>query len=304
MADNGAMMSTATRVWLATCALLLVGLGLPTTAAAAEDGLTLTLDSGREVAVRLRRDAPADAPQPAIILLGGFQRGGGAIDLVQTELPVVWVGMDYPYDPPRKFIFPGSLKQLPAFSTAVDETLEALRKLVATLRERADVDARRISIIGASAGAPFATIAGAQAGIPGIVIVQGFGDLPTVIAHQFVRRWQPKYGDWVVRPAHWLASALVWGLGLPHPEQYARQYTAEQQVLYIEAADDERIPASATEALWQAIGETDASRSRRTLDGGHLGGDKTQALIDEMLRIGIAWMSETGLLSAEQSDGN
>lgn len=270
--------------------------GLPVPLAAAEDSLTLTLDSGREVPVRLRRDAPADTPQPAIILLGGFQRGGGAIDLVETELPVIWVGMDYPYDPPRKFIFPGSLRQLPAFSTAVDETLEALRKLVATLRARPDVDAQRISIIGASAGAPFATIVGAQANIPGIVIVQGFGDLPTVIAHQFVRRWQPKYGDWVVRPAHWLARGLVWGLGLPHPEQYARQYQAGQQVLYIQAADDERIPASATQALWDAIGDSGASRTRRTLGGGHLGGSKDQALINEMLRVGVAWMREAELL--------
>lgn len=299
MADNAAMRSNATRGWLAACALLLGVFAQPASAMATEDSLTLTLDSGREVAVRLRRDAPADAPQPAIILLGGFQRGGGAIDLIKSELPVIWVGMDYPYDPPRKFIFPGSLKQLPAFSTAVDETLEALRKLVATLRSRADVDAQRISIIGASAGAPFATIAGAQADIPGIVIVQGFGDLPTVIAHQFVRRWQPKYGDWVVRPAHWLASALVWGLGLPHPEKYARQYEDGQQVLYIQAADDERIPASATQELWQAIGDSGASRTRRTLDGGHLGGARDQVLIDEMLRIGITWMGESGLLPAE-----
>lgn len=304
MADNGAMTAIATPSWLVTCALLVATIGLPVPEVAAEDGLMLTLDSGREVAVRLRRDAPAKAPQPAIILLGGFQRGGGAIDLVQTEWPVIWVGMDYPYDPPRKFIFPGSLRSLPDFSTAVDETLEALRKLVAQLRARPDVDAERIVIIGASAGAPFATIAGAQAQIPGVIIVQGFGDLPGVIAHQFILRWQPKYGDWVVRPAHWLASALVWGLGLPHPEHYARQYTSAQQVLYIQAADDKRIPSRATQALWEAIGDSGAARERRTLDGGHLGGGDTQALIDDMLRVGVQWMEDSDLLRRQVHPAN
>lgn len=266
----------------------------------ADPGFTVTLDSGRDVAVRLRADAPSDAPQPAIILLGGFQRGAGAIDLVQTDLPVLWVGMDYPYDPPRKFIFPGSLKHLPAFSTAVDETLEALRRVVTRLRERADVDAQRISIIGASAGTPFATIAAAQADIPGVVIVQGFGDLPEVIAHQFILRWQPEYGDWVVWPARALAHVLVWGLDLPHPEVFARRYTADQQVLFVQATDDKRIPARATQALWDAVGSSPAKASRTAMDGGHLGGDDTQALVNEMLRIGIDWMRTADLLADSQ----
>lgn len=282
-------------LWIVVTATACLSVLSPVVADTPADGLTLTLDSGRDVAVRLRRDAPSPEPQPAIILLGGFQRGGGAIDLVKTELPVIWVGMDYPYDPPRKFIFPGSLRFLPDFSTAVDETLEALNKLVATLRARPDVDAERITIIGASAGAPFATIAAAQAQIPGVIIVQGFGDLPGVIAQQFTLRWQPKHGDWVVRPAHWLARILVWGLGLPHPEAYAARYTAGQQVLYIDAVDDKRIPAAATELLWQTIDATPADAQRRSLEGGHLSGEG-DPLIDEMLRVGTQWMHEQGLL--------
>ena len=290
-----AMSALICNSWSVAAATVCLSVLSPALAATPADGLTITLDSGREVAARLRRDAPSKQPQPALILLGGFQRGGGAIDLVKTELPVIWVGMDYPYDPPRKFIFPGSLRFLPDFSTAVDETLEALRKLVATLRARPDVDAERIVIIGASAGAPFATIAAAQAQIPGVIIVQGFGDLPGVVAHQFVLRWQPRYGDWVVRPAHWLAHLLVWGLGLPHPEAYAAQYTADQQVLFIDAVDDERIPASATELLWSAIEATPADAQRRSLDGGHLSGEG-DPLIDEMLRVGTQWMQAQGLL--------
>lgn len=279
----------------AAVALVWAMTACPAAASAATDELTLSLDSGREVAVWLRNDAPSAMPQAAVILLGGFQRGGGAIDLVTTELPVIWVGMDYPYDPPRKFIFPGSLRHLPDFSTAVDETLEALLKLVARLRARPDVDADRIVIIGASAGAPFATIAAAQAQIPSVIIVQGFGNLSAVVAQQFILRWQPKYGDWVVRPAHWLARVLVWGLGLPQPERYAARYTADQRVLFIDAVQDERIPASATEALWQAIEATPAQADRHRLAGGHLSG-AGDPLIDEIVRTGAQWMESNGLL--------
>ncbi|MCI0749606.1 MAG: hypothetical protein L0Y32_03525, partial [Nevskiales bacterium] len=61
---------------------------------------------------------------------------------------------DYPFDAPRKFIFPDSLKLAPELRDAIHGTLDGIGKLHDALKQRPDIDPARITVAGASAGAP------------------------------------------------------------------------------------------------------------------------------------------------------
>ena len=283
------------------CGILFLSGGLCLPALAQEpvhsQVLRLDLDSGRQLVATLRIPTEAKGRLPVVMLFGGFQDAAEVLDLVHTPVPLIWASFDYPYDPPRKFIFPNALGHLPAFKQAVADTFDGIAKLNAALRVHPRVDPARISIAGASAGAPFAVIGGARNQIPGVIIVQGFADLPRVIAFQLERRWVPDYGEWTRWPASWLAHLLVWGLDLPEPGDYAPQLTGNQRALMVTAAEDDMIPPESTAALWAALQTSGATAEKIQLPGGHLRGSRT-GLIARIIEVSLDWLQQQGLLPA------
>lgn len=260
----------------------------------------ITLDSGRPLELVLSRPAEIDGPLPAVMLFGGFEGTARILDYIHSERPLIRASFNYPWDKPEQV----SLRRVPAiiadFGRAVDDTLAGIDALSQWLRSHPQVDASRLMLVGASAGAPFATIGGARNRIPGVVIVQGFGQLASVIAHQFNLRLQPDYGIWI-KPLSWvLAQLVVHGLDLPAPEQAARELKTDQQILFITAREDERIPAAASNALWQAILASDARASRHDLAGAHLRGFGDPA-IDRIMALALDWMQRSDLLPPAQS---
>lgn len=265
-------------------------------AAFVEERVPLTLDDGRVIEATLRRPAQATGRLPALMLFGGFQRAAQVLDLVHLDRPVIWASFDYPFDPPRKFRFPQSFRHAPEARAAIHGTFDGVARLHAALRARPDVDPARITVIGASAGAPFATVAAARNGIPGVILVQGFADVTRVVQHLFVRKLKPKYGRWIEWPALWLAQWLNWYCEIPDVAAAARTLRAGQQVLLVTASDDDYVPREATEALWSALQGSGARHERMDLPGAHLGVGDDRARIADILARAVQWMERRGLL--------
>lgn len=278
--------------------LLLFSLLLAPAALFAADRITplqLELPNGRRLPAEIRAPDHADGRLPAVMLFGGFQGTAEILDRITTGQAVVRASFPYPWDPPRRLRAGNLRDSLLDFRRAVDDTIDGIVALTTALLARDDVDPDRISIVGASAGAPFAVFAAGRAGIPGLVIVQGFGQVPDVIGRQFELKLRQDHGAWVAPVSRLLGRAISCYLDLPAPEDDARRLRSGQRVLMITATDDERIPAAATEALWQALQASDAEIDRVDRPGAHLRGYGDPA-IDEILAQAIAWLRSSDLI--------
>lgn len=287
---------------MVVCPLFLLALVLLAPAApaiAAEfrtETLTLTLDDGRELPAQLRIPAGARGPLPALMLFGGFRRAAKVLDLVHSERPAVWATFDYPFKPPRRFRFPASLLDAPAARDAIHGGFEGVVKLHEALARHPAVDPARITVVGASAGAPFATVGAARSPIPGVILVQGAGDITAVIENLIYRKYRAKYGEWVKRPSRWLAEWINWYCEIPDIAAQARQLRVSQKVLMFTAVQDDFVPKPATESLWTALQDSPAQVERIDVEGVHLGVGEDSERITDLLQRAMKWMEQNGLL--------
>ncbi|MGQ0530391.1 MAG: alpha/beta hydrolase family protein [Panacagrimonas sp.] len=277
---------------LAVALLLLSGVARAQIRAEAQ--LELSLDSGRRVLARIVLPTAPVARLPAVILLGGFERGAAALDLIPPGYPAVLASFDYPLVLPDSIGLREGLRLLPEVRRAVHDTQDAIGLLHAALAQREDVDTARISIVGVSLGAPFAVIAAADHGIPGLAVIHGFGRLPQVIGQQFIWRWDVEDRVWA-RPLAWLlGQVLARAAGLPDVELHAQRLRAHQRVLMLSAADDERIPTAATRSLIHALHASAAQVQVETEPGDHLSGE-ADPRIPLLLQRTDRWRAEQGL---------
>lgn len=278
-------------------AIAIVLLGAAAPVAAAEDRretIPFTLNDGRQATAQLRIPADARGRLPAVMLFGGFRRGEKVLDLVRTDTPLIWANLDYPFDPPRKFVFPDSFRYAPEMRDGIHNMFEGVDRLYAALKARPDVDPARITIVGASAGTPFATVGAATNGIPGVILVQGFAQVRDVVQHLFVRKLEPKYGAWVRGPAWLLATWIHWYCEIPDIAAYARQLKPQQKVLLFTAAEDDYIPRPASDALWTALEESGAQAERLLQPGRHMRGKEKE--VAEILERSLQWLRQNGLI--------
>jgi dienelactone hydrolase len=278
------------RGWL----LALAAVALP--AGAADEKLALRLDDGRVLEATVRVPDGASGRLPALMLFGGFRGAARVLDKVHTPRPIVWASFDYPFEPPRKFSFPESLGHAPEARAAIHGSFEGIGKLYRALAAHPRVDPARITVAGASAGAPFALVGAARDPIPGVLLVQGTGDVPAVIENLIARKYRAKHGDWVNLPSRWLALWIDWYCEIPDMAAQARALRRSQRVLVITATQDDFVPKAATEALWQALGESEAARERIDIEGIHLGVGDDSARIADILERSMRWMEKSELL--------
>lgn len=275
-----------------------VALAMGTAAPAAEnrqEHFALMLDDGRSLAAQLRLPPQPQGKRPAIMLFGGFRNAATVLDRVHTEEPVIWASFDYPFEAPRKFEFPDSLKLAPQMRAAIHGTFEGVGKLYAELKKHPEIDPARITVVGGSAGAPFAIVGAAQHGIPGVVLVQGFGDATRVVQHLLARKYEERWGAWARGPAWLLATWILWYCEVPDIAAHARALKPPQKVLMIAAQQDDFVPKEASDVLWQALQESGALHERIELPGRHLRtGSADEAA--EILQRAMAWMEHNGLL--------
>ncbi len=221
---------------------------LPAAAAAGEEQLALRLASGTQVHVRLLRASDRAVRLPAIVVLGGLERGSGVVDLIPRTTDAVLVGFDYPLALPQQLRWSEALPLARRLEKGILETIEAVGRLHALLARRADIDPDRLTIVGVSLGAPFAVVGAAEQDWRGVVIIDGFGDLPRTLRHQFARRWRQRYGVFAEALA-WLAQrAAMLLIDVPEPEDSARRLRRNQRVYMINAEDDEFVPQRSRQA--------------------------------------------------------
>ena len=275
---------------------LLAAVLVPAGASAGEEHLTLRLASGTQVQVRLLRTSDSTGPLPAVVVLGGLERGAAVVDVVPPTAEAVLVGFDYPFALPQQVRLTEVVSLARTLSKGIAETLEAVGRLQALLAARRDIDPARLTIVGVSLGAPFAVIGAARHDFRGLVIIDGFGDVPRTLRHQFARRWRERYGGLLGDALAWAAQKLaLWLVDVPDLEGAARGLRADQSVYMVNAQDDEFVPEESRRSLREALSQSRAQVTVETTPGGHVRGRNEQA-VAQLYAMARRWMSRQGLV--------
>lgn len=229
---------------------------------------------------------------PALIVLGGFDTGEKSLELLREDLNVVYATTDYPYKAPNERGFLSDLREFPAIRSAVFRMDLAVDALIATLQKNPRIDREKVSIVGASFGAPFAiTAAVRNVELDGVVLIHAFGRVDLAITRQLVNKW----GAWSC-PISWVLGHAAWiYLGYYDPEVESQKLHPRQKVLYIHSEADEQLPPESIERLKAALVSSRAEITTAKSRGGHLGPGKFE-MIDELMEMSLGWLDHRGLL--------
>ncbi len=254
---------------------------------AREQVVALRSSSGLQVQLAVREPLrPASAPagtaptrRPLFLVLGGHQRGMRAGALVGDTRGTVFASLEYPFDGDHRAKGLAVVAQVPAIRRALYDIPPAVSLALDHLLARPDVDDTRVELVGASFGAPFATIAAARdPRVTRLWIAHG-GGRPFAMIDQGLKRDVPIAAfRW---PIAGLATLLASGPRFA-PERWVGA-VAPRPVVLLSAMDDERIPRVAVDALWDATAEP---RERVWLPGKHMQGDRPdvlRALVDSVM---------------------
>lgn len=242
------------------------------------ESVQLISDSGLQVSFRTIRDVETDAPLPVIMILGGHRTGSDAVELFGDVGHRSIVGVDYPYDGPDKVkgVIPIA-KTIPMARQAFRDTVPAVSLILDWLVEQAWVDKKRIILVGASLGVPFAATAAARdQRITGLMLVHGAADNRLWMEVQVARRIDTELLHY---PLATILNWLAYGPVLDTSKYVAA--VSPRPVLIIGARDDERTPAGQTEMLFDAA--RDPKRLRWT-DGQHIQPNRKE-ILEQLLRI-------------------
>lgn len=249
-----------------------------------ESVIRLTNDKGLVVTLAVRRPiASTTSPRPAFLILGGAERGRGAAKLLADTRGNIVAAIDYPFDGDLKAKGLAVLAQVPAIRRAFYATPPAVTLVLDYLRRDPEVDPARMELMGASFGAPFATIAAARdSRVTRLWIAHG-GGRPYLMIESGLRRDVPNA---LLRvPLAALGTLLVSGPRFA-PEHWIDR-VAPRPVVMLNATQDERIPPAAVQALWDAA---QAPKEQIWIDGPHMLGSRPQilqAIVDSVMsRVG------------------
>lgn len=245
------------------------------------ENVSLLLRSGRNLQARV--DFPAHPPNhararfPVILVFGGFQKAGEVIELMRsTGLGdgYALASFDYPFEPPRRLIFPDSLFWIPKLHQMIHETFEGIGLLEAHLSRDHRVDPSRRILLGASLGAPMALGAVHRGASPThLVLIHGFGDFESVVAWQFERPWKKNWGRFAfLAPgvSRTLSQLVLWRSDIGRAEDWARALPEGLSVLQVAPKHDEFVPRSAIESLENSLQQSRARVTYSKTSAGHL----------------------------------
>jgi pimeloyl-ACP methyl ester carboxylesterase len=284
--------------------LLLLVASLGSQIARAQGMRTETLDIrlSETRTARATLEVPENRPNgkklPALVVFGGFESAADVLALVHPGLPVALASFDYPFSASRRLQFPESLRALPEAKALYPLTVHGIVGLIAALKQRPEIDSRKIILVGASFGCPFVLGAAdalrSTSDVAGIVLVHGFGRVPQTAESVILRSWLPRYGQ-VARPFAWLLARLGWlYLDPPAPESLAEQLSPGQKVLMITAQQDSFVPKASSDSLWAAVQLSEAQSTRVFMESDHLMPGSDQ-LIARIIHEIEGWMARAGL---------
>lgn len=250
-----------------------------------ETHLRVTSSSGLRVELAIRRpvhtaDDSGQVRRPLFLILGGHERGKGAGALIGDTRGAIFASMEYPFDGDHRAKGLAVLAQVPAIRRALYDTPPAAQIALDYLLARPDVDPTRVELVGASFGAPFATIVAARdRRVTRLWLAHGGGDTYAMID----RGLEKEIRSAVLRaPVSHLANLLASGPRFT-PERWIAD-VAPRPVVMLNAEDDEKIPRRSVEILFAAA---QAPKELVWLPGNHMQGNRPevlQRLIDAILQ--------------------
>lgn len=247
-------------------------------------GLTVRLTIRRPAAVAARSgstppSAAVTTRRQLFLILGGHERGRAAVALLPDTLGMIFVALDYPFTATGRLGWGGAIAAVPAIRRALYDTPPSIELALDYLLARPDVDPARVELVGASFGAPFATIAAARdARVSRLWLAHAGGDLSAMV-EQNLRR-EIRFTPARVVVSH-LLNLLASGPRFT-PERWVGE-VAPRPVVMLNAEDDDQIPRQSVDALWAAAREP---KELVWLPGKHMRGDRPaviSALIEAMV---------------------
>jgi fermentation-respiration switch protein FrsA (DUF1100 family) len=240
--------------------------------------------SGLTIELAVRRPAAPEPDsaivrRPLFLVLGGHERGKGAGQLIGDTRGAIFASLEYPFDGDHRAKGLAVVAQVPAIRRALFDITPAVAIALDYLLSRPDVDPTRVELVGASFGAPFATIAAARdTRVTRLWIAHGGGDTYAMIARGLER-------DIPFTPARipvaGLANTLANGRRFT-PEKWIAQ-VAPRPVVMLNAEEDEKIPRRSVEILYEAARDP---KELVWLPGQHMQGNRPEvieALINAVL---------------------
>jgi fermentation-respiration switch protein FrsA (DUF1100 family) len=225
-----------------------------------------------------------EGPLIAVTLVGGIDSSRRCVEYPpDTEKPILWAAIDYPYELPDKGSLWTYARELPLASDRVERMVAGLRLLLDYLEGRDDVDPGRTLICGGSLGGFPAVIAAAmEPRYEGVVILNSGADLEGIVAANF--RFDP---PWMRRMA---ARMLRPWLGPFEPEQFVERISP-RPFLQIHGTEDRMISPERATLLFEAAEEP---KEMLWLEMPHVitGSD---LLTRDMEATLLAWMEREGL---------
>lgn len=208
--------------------------------------VTLTSSAGFSVGGHLR--VPRQQGHwPALVAMGGVLTGRRTAELIKLAEPFVVLGLDYPWDGPRRLSPLGFLVRLLKIRRAMFLTPSAVLLAVDYLQRRPEVDSARVVLAGASFGALLMAVAGAlDERASTVLLAYGGGDYAALLEGNL-----QQLPRWLRRP---LARAGAWLVGPIEPLRYIAQVSPRRLIL-INGPDDDWIPPQCVEALYEAARE-------------------------------------------------
>lgn len=208
------------------------------------------------------------------MVFGGFEEAGKVLDVVPKRDDVALASFDYPFHGHRRIQWPDTLFESLQLRDALHAVPEGILGLRHALSENIAIDPKKIGVIGASFGSPFAIEAAARdPEIRWVVIIHGFADIRATLASR-------------LNLPPLLAKLCAWALteifSLPEPTEWAPKLHPGQHVLVFAARDDRFIPKRSTEALRKALSKSKATVEWIETPGGHVG-PGSSSLIQSML---------------------
>ncbi len=245
----------------------------------------LVNDRGESVSTAwVRRPVALPDQYRVVMVYSGANTGRRILELVPARPDLILVAPQYPYSRPRTptayVAWPRDVRR------AVFRGVAGGLLAVSFLEESEGLDARRLLLVGASLGTPFAVLHAARdPRVPRVLLVHGGGDFPLILRSIATRRGRP----WRGRLEGWLAAALLDSFD---PIHYIAEI-APREVLLIGARDDRFFPAASTLALYERAGEP-----KRLLwtEGAHVASRRTAAL-DEVVRQLELYLAEESAIS-------
>jgi dienelactone hydrolase len=243
--------------------------------------LRLRAANGLAVELAVKRPVDSGPPlrRPLVVLLGGFETGRDAVDLVAEPRGLVLAALSYPFSGPPPAHGARGILALPALRAGILDTPPAVLLALDHLLARPDVDPARVELVGVSLGAPFAVVAGAlDPRCRRVWSVHGAGDLPLLIdtaLHDAI-----PLGP--VRRAVAELAYLAAGGPAVAPERWVGRI-APRPFVMLNAKDDERMPRRAILALYT---RARPPKELHWLPGPHIEPERRQVvqrLIDEVL---------------------